>query len=299
MPHISTRFIVRRPPPRTAVPLLIVTVASLATASAFADGDAARSIARARLEEGAQRLAAGDNAGALSDFEEAYRLYPSPKIQFDIGLANFRLGRNPAAYRAFERFLTGAADAAPEAVTGARARLEVLRPKIASVAVVCPRAGLAVSVDDTTVGRTPLGEPLYLEPGPHRIETRVGERGPTLVAKSFVVTEGQQMNVELPIPMDLAASDGPAVRRQAAPAPPALASTEGRASPSLLLARPRAAEEPSTSAASPRPIYHRPWFWVAGAGVAAAAALTLWLTVGHSAGAPNASLGRVNLPGQP
>src|SRR3954454_13220068 len=67
--------------------------------------------ARALLVEGGGLLQSGDYAEALVRFEKAFALVPSPKIQYNLGLAYLGLARPADALQAFEVFVAGAADA--------------------------------------------------------------------------------------------------------------------------------------------------------------------------------------------
>src|SRR6516225_2968499 len=69
---------------------------SMNAAAADAATDArARRAARSKLVEGVTLLRQGDYAAALSRFEEAQALVPSPKIEYDLGLAYLGLGDPP------------------------------------------------------------------------------------------------------------------------------------------------------------------------------------------------------------
>jgi hypothetical protein len=242
----------------------------------------ARAAAKAKVEEGAALLKRHDDAGALAAFEDAYQIFPSPRIFFNIGLANVGLARNPQALRAFQRFLIEAPDASIESVSRAKAQVEALLPKVAIVDVISPRAGLEIVVDGESRGRSPLTAPLYLDPGQHRLLARVNETAPPSV-KTFEVAGGTRIRVAV-------AMAPPAV---AAPAP-AVVATRASASPS-----PPVVENHGTSEVEARSIYTRPWFWAAAAGVVAAVGVTLLLTVGSSTKDPTPSLMPMTLPGAP
>ena len=87
------------------VGLLISGFASRSWAEDSADE--AKAKAKAQLAKGARYLEAGSYARALADFEEAYRIFPSPKIFYNLALANAGLGRNADALREFEQFYNG------------------------------------------------------------------------------------------------------------------------------------------------------------------------------------------------
>ena len=252
-----------------------------------AEDAAAKAAAKERLERGADLLVTHDYTAALQEFEGAYRLFPSPKIFFNIGLANLGLDRNPDALRAFQRFLVEASDATPDTVTRAKAQIKTLLPRVAVVDFVCPTTGTEILVDDRSVGRAPLSGPVYLDPGSHDLTARSSESGPPVTTK-FMVTGGTRVTVSVPATATAAATPAEAAL-PAAPGPPPASS------PLALVERPG----PSDGQAQARPIYSRPWFWAVATGVVAVVGVTLLLTVGHSTKDPNPSLGRVDFPGSP
>ena len=260
----------------------VVGSARLSSVS-LADDTASKAAAKARLERGADLLVTHGYTAALLEFEDAYRLFPSPKIFFDIGLANVGLNRNPEALRAFQRFLGEATDASPETVTRAKAQIETLRLRVAIVDVVCPTAGTEILIDDRSMGRTPLPDPVYLDPGQHALTARTHETGAAF-STTFAARAGERTTVLVP-------AAGGTVGPPIAPAPtlavpPAVATSSPDAAPALIESR------SSTDSGAP-PLYRRPWFWAAAAGVVVAASLTLWLTVGRSSSYPSSTLGQV------
>ena len=98
--------------------------------------EANREAARAKLVEGVgvAALKRGDHQAALTRFEEAYALVPSPKIDYDFGLAYVGLGRTADALAAFERFLAEAPDAPPDTREKAASLIPTLRARLAEAA---------------------------------------------------------------------------------------------------------------------------------------------------------------------
>ena len=80
----------------------------------------AKAKAQSLLTEGSALYEKGDYADALDKFKQAFATYDSPKLLFNIGQANRDLGRPVEALEAFERFLIGALDAAPETIEDAK-----------------------------------------------------------------------------------------------------------------------------------------------------------------------------------
>lgn len=89
----------------------------------------ARDRAQALLREGTALYDADEPAGALAKFEAAYRLFPNPKIWFNIGQAQRDLGNLAAALEAFEKFLAEQTDAPLDAVAEARSQIAELRSR--------------------------------------------------------------------------------------------------------------------------------------------------------------------------
>jgi tetratricopeptide (TPR) repeat protein len=208
-----------------------------------------RAAALEQLKEGAERIDRSDYVGALAHFQEAHRLFPSPKIDFNIGLACQGLGRSAQALAAFQRFLDGASDATPEARAKAERNVAVLEPLVAVVAVTFDRPGARVAVDGELHGTTPLAHGVPIDPGEHELSV---EHDGRRQAQRLRVVAGERRTLRF------ATMTPPALPR--APAPEAAVSTSAPV--------PLPAE---------RPFYKTVWFWalaaavVGGAVVAAAA----------------------------
>lgn len=105
----------------------------VARAQPAAASDANREAARRKLVVGVEAMKRGDYQAALARFEEAYALVPSPKIQYDFGMAYVGLGRPDDALAAFERFLVEAPDAPPDKREKAASVISTLRAQIAEM----------------------------------------------------------------------------------------------------------------------------------------------------------------------
>ncbi len=294
--------------------VLVVLVVALAFAAgtspvfAQADAEAAKAAARAKLLKGSRFLDAGSYARALKEFDEAYRIFPSPKIFFNIGLANTRLERYPEALRAFDHFLAEATEVTPETVAQAKAQVELVRPKVAVIDVACAQEGVEIVVDERPVGRVPLGEPLYLAPGQHRLAARFAA-GAAPFLKTFDAAGGTRERIDVPVEKPAVATSAtskapavvaaPAVAPSPLPVPPVAASSGPAPPPPSVGSEPQGVlvDRPSSAASSDeRPLYRRPWVWAVAAGVLVSAGATLWLTVGRSQDYPDPSLGHMNFP---
>jgi len=224
--------------------------ASAGAHEAPSDDIKAKYQAQVLLDEGTAAYGRGDYATALDKFGAAYRIFPSPKLWFNIGQANRDLGRPVEAVEAFDRFLRDASDAPAETVTEARQSASELKKKLGRIEVNCATDGAEITVDGKQIGSTPLGEMVWTTPGRHQVAVQHAGFSPAI--EDVVVTAGNAaaLNFELR-PIDLQA-----------PNPGAGGALVG-----------------GDAEAEHKPVYKRPWFWVAtgvviGGGVAAAILLS-------------------------
>jgi len=163
-----------------------------------------RGEAKARFGAGMKALDHGDNEGALKEFEAAYALVPSPKIQFNMGIAHQALGHNVLALEAFDTFLAAATDDIPqEKRDQASKHRQELLAKVATITITCDQPGITVSLDGVVQGKTPFNGPIYAEPGAHRLVAEAP--GQPSTRQTFAASRG----TELSIPISLAAPPAP------------------------------------------------------------------------------------------
>jgi hypothetical protein len=150
-----------------------VTVGAARVAEAAPAGTPAagspKAAARKKLMEGAVLLKKRDFQAALERFQSAYEILPSPKIQYNLGLAYMGLGRNADALAAFHNFLSEADDASGETITSARKYKEALVQKIFRLTVSADVEGASIGVDGRTFGNTPHPDEIILDAGAHAL----------------------------------------------------------------------------------------------------------------------------------
>jgi hypothetical protein len=150
------------------------------------DEDARRARARELAREGAELFFEGNRRAAVARFEEAYALFPSPVLLYNLGKAHAGLSADERAHRLLTRFLR---EAAPDEVSPERRReveelLADLEQRVGVVTIATPRfAGATIEVDGTAVGTAPLRDPVAVAPGVHEIAAR---RGAVLVARTRI-----------------------------------------------------------------------------------------------------------------
>ena len=157
--------------------------------------------------------AAATTPTALDKFTAAYKIFPSPKLWFNIGQANRDLGRPVEAVEAFDRFLRDAGDAPPETLAEARRSAAELKTKLGQIQVTCATDGAEITVDGKQVGSTPLGEMIWTTPGRHQVAAQHAGFSPAI--EDVVVVAGKVVAVNLELrPIDLRARE-PGARMRA------------------------------------------------------------------------------------
>jgi tetratricopeptide (TPR) repeat protein len=133
---------------------------------------AGKAQAQQLLREGTRLYRKGEYQEALERFTAAYTLYPSPKLQFNVGQTNRELGRPVEARSAFDRFLADPAGAPRSTIDEARRSLTELETQLGKIQVRYEAAVVDVFLDGVPQGRTPLAGPLWSTPGSHVLSLR-------------------------------------------------------------------------------------------------------------------------------
>lgn len=132
-----------------------------------------RERARQQYEAGVAAFEAGDYATALAAIDESYRLFPSLRTLYSLGLCHHALGNFGPALRSLEQYLR---EAGPDAPADLRARAEELvaqmRAEMGRLEIRVNVEGADVLVDGEVVGRSPLAAPVEVGPGWHVVEAR-------------------------------------------------------------------------------------------------------------------------------
>jgi hypothetical protein len=175
--------------------LLAALTALVALVPARADAQSAADKKRAQDLQiaGVRLLEHGDNQAALQKFQEAIRIFPSPKILFNMGRAHAALGEDVEAVNDFERFLDEAPYAPKQSRDEAQRIIETLRAKLSYVEIGTDDVGSRITVDGREVGVAPLARPLAIAPGPH--EVRVEKAEMIAETRSVSPVAGQKVRV--------------------------------------------------------------------------------------------------------
>ncbi|TAK29224.1 MAG: hypothetical protein EPO40_12500 [Myxococcaceae bacterium] len=246
-----------------------LSVGGAASAQTPPEGPSAadRAEARRHFQLGVATATRGQWAGALEEFQSAYRLAPHPSVRVNMANCYTHLDRPIEAIAHFEQFLVESPSAPAAQVAQVEAQIAQLRARIGSLQLTVspPDAmGLAVTVDGQAIS---LGRPTHVMPGHHVVEA-LGE-GYTTVHREIDIAAGQAQVINLSLERPAAA---PAALPVVAPAPtPAVA-----AAPLPAVAPTAPSEDPHTDAPRRGP---PPAVFYAVAGLTGAAAVG-WITAG-------------------
>jgi hypothetical protein len=212
---------------------VVVLVTLLAQDAAPAEGGEAKVRAQALLSQGAQHYQRSEFAAALDKFEQAYGLFPSPKLLFNMGQASRELGRPVEAIDAFERFLAHTVDSPAELAVEARRSVAELSEKLGKLLIECTVTDAEISVDGKRIGQAPVAQLVRVLPGSHQVTAT--HPGTTPAIETVVVAAGTVQTVvmrprtlaEVMAGVKVASASEPVVAREAALALPPSPDSQG------------------------------------------------------------------------
>ncbi len=191
--------------------------------------EAARAEAAQRFQRGLGFYNDGDYALALIEFERAYQLVPDYRVLYNIGQVAIQLSRFARARRALERYLRQGGQELPEQrIVAVERDLAMLRERTAFLELSTEPPGAEVLVDDRSYGKTPLGRPLLLDAGEHRVVVR--KKGFEPVTRRLVLAGAEKLGLELELSEE-EEKQVVIVERPEAPAPTPDPASEPTASP--------------------------------------------------------------------
>jgi hypothetical protein len=205
----------------TAVALLgaASALAVAAPARAQAQGEAAPAEHTAAQDAHRRALELFDRgryAEALTEFQRAYALAPSFRIQYNIGLCHAALGDAAHAVEAFDSYLHEGAERIPgPRRTQVESEVTRLSKQLASLQLEVEETGSDVTLDGAPLGTGPLSRQLRLNQGKHTVSVRSPDG--TLKTQTVQLAGGQEQRLHF----DAAHTPStPAVPPRAADTPP-------------------------------------------------------------------------------
>jgi len=143
------------------------------------------------LADGDRKLARGDKLAArgkiedafaqfeaaLADYQAAYESYPDPQIYFPIAQAEQRLGRFVDALQHYQELLAESKALGAALRSQVQVHLDEVRKNLAAVVFEVEPSGADIQLDGKPAGRSPMSQPLFVEPGQHTYQvSRSGYR---------------------------------------------------------------------------------------------------------------------------
>ncbi|RYE84170.1 MAG: hypothetical protein EOO75_18450, partial [Myxococcales bacterium] len=134
-------------------------------------------------------------SAALVEMRRSYELSRSYKLLYDIGQICYQTHDYPCALQSFGRFLQdGKQEITPARRDEVQAEIGRLKGRVATVRVTAA-AGAEVQLDDAPLGAAPLGEPVMIGAGRHRLTARL--TGREAVTRVVDVAGGDTLDVSL------------------------------------------------------------------------------------------------------
>jgi hypothetical protein len=175
---------------------LIASVLACALASAPLAHANGTEDARSHFTRAVELFKEGDFRAALIEFQRAYDAAPNYKVLYNLGQTSLELQDYAGALKAFRGYLDGGGREIPPARrTQVEADLKKLESRIARVDVVVNVEGADVTVDDVSVGKSPLREPVLVGAGRRRIAA--SKAGLTPTSRVIDVAGGDHPRVSL------------------------------------------------------------------------------------------------------
>lgn len=179
---------------------LTLSAPLLLPANAFAQPtDQVKEVARERFRDGVKAYDAQKWEEARAAFAQAYTLAGSPAVLLNLGLAEAKTGRCVDAGNHLQKFLREHREATAEQRSTASTTIEDCKKKAAVVALTVEPAGAEVTVDGVSVGKSPLLDPIFVEPGNRVLVASLNgktsstsveaKKGQSTVARITLVTE--------------------------------------------------------------------------------------------------------------
>jgi hypothetical protein len=156
--------------------------------------DPVKDVARQRYEEGVKALDEKRFEDARVAFEQAFKLIGSPAVLLNLGVAESKTNRCVDAGNHLHRFLREHKAATPDNRALATATLDECKKKVSTLSVSVDAPGSEIAIDGKVVGRSPLEDPYFVEPGPHVVTA--SNNGKSATNKTDVL-KGASANVVL------------------------------------------------------------------------------------------------------
>lgn len=156
------------------VSLVAIGIADSASAQSAATaenpGDVATERARAHFKLGVDLYREGNSRAALIEFKRAYKAAPHYKLLYNLAQASLELQEDWNAIDYFSNYLKqGGAEISADRRREVDETIERLKRRLATIAVTTNQPGAEIFLDETSVGVSPLREPVKVSVGRRKL----------------------------------------------------------------------------------------------------------------------------------
>ena len=179
--------------------MLVTLVTAFAAPSvAHAQNGAPTEQARSHFARGVELFKEGDFRAALIEFQRAYDAAPNYKVLYNLGQTSLELQDYAGALKAFKGYLDGGGREIPAARrTQVEADLKRLESRVARVEIAVNVEGADVTVDDVSVGRSPLPQAVLVGAGRRKIAATKAGLSPATRVVDIAGGDKPKLSLEL------------------------------------------------------------------------------------------------------
>jgi hypothetical protein len=169
-----------------------ISISAEAASNNSTETDPVQVEATRALKAGLAKYAAGKYDGALADFTNAYRTFPSPKLFFNIAQCQLKLGHDLEAANAFQRFLSEAEETPALSASRAAANQELttLAPHFALLHIQVEPHHTRVLEEGVLIE----GASVFVAAGNHKLVASANDYYPE--QRMFEVHAGEERTIE-------------------------------------------------------------------------------------------------------
>ena len=163
---------------RAMIWLTVLAVPGTGLVAPTARAQDVRSRAREQFQRGVAAFEAGRYEEALAAFQEAFRLKPHPSVRLNMAACYEELDRPLEALVHYRAYLAEASDAPRERVREVKAAIRKAERRVARLQLDVAPDGARVTIDETESRRSPVVDPILLNPGEHSVRVEMAGYAP-------------------------------------------------------------------------------------------------------------------------
>ncbi len=199
--------------------VVVASVVCGAVGSAAAEKDPKKRAVKL-IDQGDKLFQKKDYEGALAKYQQAYQIFPSPKIYYAMAKAEEKLNRPLEAVAHYEQFVAEVVEDVNEDLRiDAQVSVQELDKTVAVVTFAVQPEGATITIDDVELGTSPYGKPVRLLPGPHKYT--FAKEGFVPIEKTVELAAGDKPAETVTLAANLPAEPEPEIMPPPAPVRPA------------------------------------------------------------------------------